>query len=147
MSRCCCGGIPSFSSTRSLIRSTFRGTSSQGLPVVGRGRTMEVERTRAMQTAWKQRTKFISISKQKYTQGDRHEEVLGIHYLVCGFNVNLNLLSGQRLKQARVSWVLGQILGTILILHFPSYPTRILEDTGILFHETAMRSVPRKVFL
>jgi len=31
MSRCCCGGIPSFSSTRSLIRSTFRGTSSQGL--------------------------------------------------------------------------------------------------------------------
>lgn len=45
MSRCCCGGIPSFSSTRSLIRSTLRSTSSQGLPVVDRGRTMEMQRT------------------------------------------------------------------------------------------------------
>lgn len=149
MSRCCCGGIPSFSSTRSLIRSTLS---------VG---SMSIS---------------ISFPVSVWNRQGFHESYSLIYNLSSRENVlswslgsttfwEMHILSKAALKNQKAltrpvfinifrlwTTLIGQILGTIwpwweVILHFPSYPTRILENTGIPLHETAMRSVLRKVFL
>lgn len=73
MSLCCCGGIPSFSSTLSLIRSTFIHTLKK--------KNIQSKHRVASEHVWV----FLSVSF--------------ISHLVCGLNVDLYFFSGESLKQ------------------------------------------------
>jgi hypothetical protein len=75
--RCCAGGMPSFSSTRSLMRETcgWRFVSQSVLVVWGR-----------VYCRGSQRESFVSRA---------------VSYFVIGLNVELNLLAGQGAHSAR----------------------------------------------